>query len=71
MDWYGNSSCIGCESGQGEIKSGESIWIKRAITVAGGKSSLLSLWKVNDKSTAAFMKSFYEKLKDGKGKNLL
>ena len=38
--------------------------------MAGGKSSLLSLWKVNDRSTAAFMKSFYEKLKDGKGKNI-
>ena len=38
--------------------------------MAGGKSSLLSLWEVNDRSTAAFMKSFYEKLKDGKGKNI-
>ena len=73
LDWIGTEIVVvsGCESGQGEIKSGEGVYgLKRAITVAGGKSSLLSLWKVNDRSTAAFMKSFYEKLKDGKGKNI-
>ena len=58
-----------CESGLGEISSGEGIYgLKRAISVAGAKSSLLSLWKVNDTATAEFMESFYLKLKKGEGK---
>jgi len=60
----------GCESGLGEIKSGDSIYgLKRSITVAGARSSLLSLWDVNDKATAAFMESFYKKLKEGEGRS--
>ena len=39
-----------------------------AIAVSGAKSSLLSLWKVGDSETAAFMKSFYLELRQGKGK---
>ena len=60
----------GCESGLGDIESGEGVYgLKRSISVAGAKSSLLSLWKVNDLATAAFMESFYKKLKlDGEGK---
>ena len=59
----------GCESGQGDINSGEGVYgLKRAIAVAGARSSLLSLWKVNDAATAAFMESFYQKLKDGQGR---
>ena len=60
----------GCESGIGEIKSGEGVYgLKRSISVAGAKSSLLSLWKVADNSTAAFMEKFYRKLKLGKSKD--
>ena len=59
----------GCESGQGDINSGEGVYgLKRAIAVAGARSSLLSLWKVDDRATAAFMTSFYKKLKDEKGR---
>ena len=36
--------------------------------MAGAKSSLLSLWKVDDEATAVFMKSFYEKLIMGEGR---
>ena len=59
----------GCESGKGDIQSGEGVYgLKRAIAVAGARSSLLSLWKVDDAATAAFMESFYQKLKDGQGR---
>ena len=58
-----------CESGRGEFLSGEGLYgLKRAINVAGAKSSLLSLWKVNDEATAFFMKSFYEKLIAGESR---
>ena len=36
--------------------------------MAGAKTSLLSLWKVNDLATVEFMNSFYLKLKNGEGR---
>tara|TARA_B100000212_G_scaffold269557_1_gene208929 strand:- start:2730 stop:3245 length:516 start_codon:yes stop_codon:yes gene_type:complete len=71
LDWQETEMVVisGCESGKGDIKSGEGIYgLKRTIAVAGARSSLLSLWKVDDIATAAFMKSFYEKLKKGEGR---
>ena len=71
LNWTGTDLVVvsACESGLGEISSGEGIYgLKRAISVAGAKSSLLSLWKVNDLATAEFMESFYLKLTKGEGK---
>jgi len=60
----------GCESGQGDLQSGEGVYgLKRAIAVAGARSSLLSLWEVDDKATAEFMESFYLKLKSGESRS--
>jgi CHAT domain-containing protein len=71
LDWNGTELVVisACESGRGDIRAGEGVYgLKRAIAVAGAKSSLLSLWKVDDSATAAFMESFYRKLKAGEGK---
>jgi len=71
LDWDGTQLVVisGCESGKGDILNGEGVYgLKRAIAVAGARSSLLSLWKVDDEATAAFMKSFYKKLIIGKGR---
>ena len=71
LDWQGTELVVvsGCESGKGDIQSGEGVYgLKRAIAVAGARSSLLSLWKVDDRATAAFMTSFYKKLKAGEGR---
>jgi len=68
LDWKGTELVVisACESGKGEIQAGEGVYgLKRAIAVAGARSSLLSLWKVDDRATAAFMESFYNKLKAG------
>ena len=62
----------GCDSGRGLIlpTTGDEFYgLKRAISVAGAKSSLLSLWKVSDDKTAIFMEYFYKNLKKGKGKS--
>ena len=69
LNWEGTELVVisGCESGLGDIKSGEGVYgLKRAISVAGAKSSLLSLWKVNDLATAEFMETYYRKLKKEK-----
>ena len=71
LDWNGTELVVvsGCESGLGEIKNGEGVYgLKRAISVAGAKSSLLSLWKVDDEATADFMENFYKRLMEGEGR---
>lgn len=71
LNWKGTELVVisACESGKGEIKAGEGVYgLKRAIAVSGARSSLLSLWKVDDRATAAFMRSYYEKLKAGLGR---
>ena len=71
LDWTGTDLVVvsACESGRGEIRTGQGVYgLKRSIAVAGARSSLLSLWMVDDLATAAFMQSFYQRLKEGKGK---
>jgi len=62
-----------CETGLGELKRGEGvISLARGFTYAGAKSTLTSLWSVNDAQTTKLMESFYTNLKEGmtKGKAL-
>ena len=59
-----------CASGQGDVQTGEGVYgLSRAIAVAGARSSLLSLWKVDDAATAEFMIRFYKRLKAGEGRS--
>jgi len=59
-----------CATGQGDIRSGEGVYgLQRALTVAGARSTLLSLWKVDDAATAEFMTRFYKRLKTGEGRS--
>jgi CHAT domain-containing protein/Tfp pilus assembly protein PilF len=59
-----------CSTGQGDIRTGEGVYgLQRALSVAGARSTLLSLWKVDDTATAAFMESFYSRLKAGVGRS--
>jgi CHAT domain-containing protein len=71
LNFFGTELVVisGCESGQGDIKSGEGIYgLKRAIAISGARSSLLALWKVDDKATYEFMKTYYEQLSFGLGR---
>jgi len=50
-----------CETGIGTIRKGEGVMsLARGFSYAGVKNLLVSLWKVNDKSTEKLMSAFYK-----------
>lgn len=56
-----------CDTAVGESVSGEGILgLPFALFVAGNRSTLLTLWPVNDQATAAFVTRFFQKILAGK-----
>ncbi|HEY7752169.1 MAG TPA: CHAT domain-containing protein, partial [Ignavibacteriaceae bacterium] len=56
-----------CESGLGKIVRGEGIiGLTRALTFAGAKNIVVSLWQVADESTSELMIEFYKNILSGK-----
>jgi CHAT domain-containing protein len=55
-----------CQTAKGDRRAG--LGIAGVAVQAGARSTLASLWKVSDKSTALFMSRFYQELKAGKTK---
>jgi CHAT domain-containing protein len=54
-----------CETGIGKLQKSEGpLSIARAFQYAGAKNLVFSLWKINDKSSAEWMRNFYKSLSD-------
>ena len=52
-----------CETGLGRIARGNEFWgFQRTVLAAGARSLLVSLWPVEDASTAALMTALYRRL---------
>jgi LPXTG-motif cell wall-anchored protein len=59
-----------CETGYGEFEEGNGIAsLARSFMYAGVPSLIVSLWQVNDESTAFIMRGFYNYLKQGLNKD--
>ncbi|MBC7820424.1 MAG: CHAT domain-containing protein, partial [Planctomycetaceae bacterium] len=55
-----------CETGVGEVCSGEGIFgLRRAFVLAGARALVMSLWKVPDSQTQELMEAFYRFLQSG------
>lgn len=57
-----------CTTGRGRITGDGIIGLSRAFMTAGAPSIVVSLWNVNDVSTADLMTEFYQQLKRGHNK---
>ncbi|MFM9964396.1 MAG: tetratricopeptide repeat protein [Planctomycetaceae bacterium] len=56
-----------CDTAQGKQQSGEGLLgIQRAFQVAGARTTVASLWQVDDAATVLLMQRFYENLWSGK-----
>ena len=56
-----------CQSGLGEQLRGEGlVGLTRGFLYAGARSLIVSLWPINDRSTAEFMEIFYKELAQGR-----
>jgi CHAT domain-containing protein/Tfp pilus assembly protein PilF len=70
FDWWGTQLVVlsACESGIGAV-AGDGIYgMRRALVLAGAESQVVSLWNVNDASTRALMRDYYEGLARGAGR---
>ncbi len=59
-----------CQTAEGEVTQGEGVYgLRRALTVAGAESLVMSLWSVDDEATAYLMRGYYRRLKQGSGRS--
>ena len=71
MDLNANLAVLSaCSTGTGKLVNGEGIMsLARGFMYAGCPNVVVSLWQVDDKSTASIMTNFYEEIKKGTDKD--
>jgi len=59
-----------CETGLGQVQSGDGVYgLRRALTIAGSETQIMSLWQVDDNATRDLMVGYYRRLREGKGRS--
>jgi len=58
-----------CKTGTGKFMPGEGVMnLARPFLVTGARSTIVTLWNINDKSTSEFVGVFYKRLQSGDSK---
>ena len=59
-----------CETGIGQVNNGEGVYgLRRALVLAGVRTQVASLWKVDDVATKDLMIDYYTRLSKGEGRS--
>jgi CHAT domain-containing protein len=71
LDLWGTKLVVlsACDTGLGEVKSGDGVYgLRRALVLAGAESQMVSLWPVSDRSTRDLMIGYYKGLMQAEGR---
>jgi CHAT domain-containing protein len=59
-----------CETGVGEVRTGEGVYgLRRALVLAGAETQVMSLWPVSDRGTRDLMIEYYKRLQAAEGRS--
>ncbi|RKH62502.1 CHAT domain-containing protein [Corallococcus llansteffanensis] len=71
LDLWGTQLVVlsACDTGRGDVKLGQGVYgLRRAFLVAGAETVVMSLWKVDDRTTSTLMEAYYRHLMAGQGR---
>lgn len=58
-----------CETGVGDVRSNDGVYgLRRALLLAGAESQVMTLWRVDDRTTRDVMVQYYVRLRAGEGR---
>jgi hypothetical protein len=71
LDLWGTKLVVlsACETGMGQAENGDGVYgLRRAFTIAGAETVVMSLWKVDASATTELVKQYYDGLSAGGGR---
>jgi CHAT domain-containing protein/Tfp pilus assembly protein PilF len=71
LDLWGTKLVVlsACDTGVGEVKNGEGVFgLRRALSLAGSETQVMSLWPVSDLGARDLMIEYYKGLRRGEGR---
>jgi CHAT domain-containing protein len=71
LDLWGTRLVVlsACDTGVGEVKTGEGVYgLRRALVLAGSETQVMSLWPVSDAATRDLMIAYYRGLQRGEAR---